>query len=149
MWRRKFVHTTDSKHDLPIAANMLARQFNPAAPDKAFVSDITYIRTAVGWRYLAVVIDLFSRKVAGWAMAPGMPARLVCDALYMALQDMAALNRAGKRRRQGWGRAERLLWRRLAKNPAGNQDAEPSVTGAAGLDSVMAGAAACDDHCSL
>jgi transposase InsO family protein len=101
VWRRKFVHTIDSKHDLPIAANVLARQFNPAAPDKAFVSDITYIRTAVGWRYLAVVIDLFSRKVAGWAMAPGMPARLVCDALYMALQDMAALNRAGKRRRQG------------------------------------------------
>jgi putative transposase len=86
VWKRKFVHTTDSKHDLPIAPNILARQFNPEAPNKGYVSDITYIRTGAGWLYLAVVIDLFSRKVVGWAMAPGMPAKLVCDALHMALQ---------------------------------------------------------------
>jgi putative transposase len=86
VWKRKFVHTTDSKHDLPIAGNVLARQFNPAVPNKAYVSDITYIRTGAGWLYLAVVIDLFSRKVVGWAMAPSMPAKLVCDALQMALQ---------------------------------------------------------------
>ena len=86
VWKRKFVHTTDSKHELPIAGNVLARQFNPAAPNKAYVSDITYIRTGAGWLYLAVVIDLFSRKVVGWAMAPSMPAKLVCDALHMALQ---------------------------------------------------------------
>ena len=86
VWKRKFVHTTDSKHDLPIAANVLARQFNPATPNRAFVSDITYIRTGAGWLYLAVVIDLFSRKVVGWAMAPSMPAKLVCDALHMAVQ---------------------------------------------------------------
>ena len=86
VWKRKFVHTTDSKHGLPIAANVLARQFNPAAPDKAYVSDVTYIRTGAGWLYLAVVIDLFSRKVVGWAMAPSMPAKLVCDAFHMALQ---------------------------------------------------------------
>jgi putative transposase len=86
VWKRKFVHTTDSKHDLPIAPNILARQFNPEAPNKAYGSDITYIRTGAGWLYLAVVIDLFSRKVVGWAMAPGMPAKLVCDALHMALQ---------------------------------------------------------------
>ena len=86
VWKRKFVHTTDSKHDLPIAPNILARQFNPAAPNKAYVSDITYIRTGAGWLYLAVVIDLFSRKVVGWTMAPSMPAKLVCDALHMALQ---------------------------------------------------------------
>jgi putative transposase len=86
VWKRKFVHTTDSKHDLPIAPNVLARQFNPAAPNTAYVSDITYIRTGAGWLYLAIVIDLFSRKVVGWAMAPTMPAGLVCEALRMAIQ---------------------------------------------------------------
>jgi hypothetical protein len=73
VWKRKFVHTTDSKHELPIAGNVLARQFNPAAPNKAYVSDITYIRTGAGWPSLAVVIDLSSRKVVGRAMAPSMP----------------------------------------------------------------------------
>lgn len=86
VWKRKFVHTTDSKHDLPIAPNVLARQFNPGAPNVAYVSDITYIRTGAGWLYLAIVIDLFSRKVVGWAMAPNMPASLVCEALRMAIQ---------------------------------------------------------------
>lgn len=86
VWKRKFVHTTDSKHDLPIAANVLNRQFNPPAPNMAYVSDITYIRTGSGWLYLAVVLDLYARKVVGWAMAPSMPAKLVCDALNMAIQ---------------------------------------------------------------
>jgi transposase InsO family protein len=86
VWKRKFVHTTDSKHDLPIAANVLNRQFNPPAPNLAYVSDITYIRTGAGWLYLAVVLDLHARKVVGWAMAPSMPAKLVCDALSMAIQ---------------------------------------------------------------
>ena len=53
---------------------------------KAYVSDITYVRTGAGWLYLAMVIDLFSRKVVGWAMAPSMPVKLVCDALHMAIQ---------------------------------------------------------------
>jgi len=86
VWKRKFVNTTDSKHALPIAPNVLARQFNPAAPNLAYASDITYIRTGAGWLYLAVVLDLFSRRVVGWAMAPSMPATLVCDALRMAIQ---------------------------------------------------------------
>lgn len=86
VWKRKFVHTTDSKHNLPIAANVLNRQFNPPAPNLAYVSDITYIRTGAGWLYLAVVLDLYARKVVGWAMAPSMPAKLVCDALSMAIQ---------------------------------------------------------------
>ncbi len=86
VWKRKFVHTTDSKHALPVAPNVLARQFNPTAPNVAYASDITYIRTGSGWLYLAVVLDLFSRKVVGWAMAPSMPASLVCDALRMAVQ---------------------------------------------------------------
>jgi transposase InsO family protein len=86
VWKRKFIHTTDSKHDLPIAENILARQFNPVSPNVAYVSDITYIRTGAGWLYLATVIDLFSRKVVGWAMAPTMPADLVCAALNMAIR---------------------------------------------------------------
>jgi len=86
VWKRKFVHTTDSKHDLPVAANVLNRQFNPSAPNLAYVSDITYIRTGAGWLYLATVLDLYARKVVGWAMAPSMPAKLVCDALTMAIQ---------------------------------------------------------------
>lgn len=86
VWKRKFVHTTNSNHDLPIAQNVLARQFNPSKPNLAYVSDITYIRTKTGWLYLAIVLDLFSRKVVGWAMAPSMPAELVCAALRMAIQ---------------------------------------------------------------
>lgn len=85
VWKRKFVHTTNSKHDLPIAANILERQFDPAAANRAWVADITYIRTRRGWLYLAAVLDLYSRKVVGWAMAPNMPAELVCSALQMAI----------------------------------------------------------------
>lgn len=84
-WKRKFVHTTDSKHELPVAANVLDRQFNPSQPDQAWVADITYIRTGRGWLYLAAVLDLYSRKIVGWAMAPNMPAELVCSALQMAI----------------------------------------------------------------
>jgi len=84
-WRRKFVHTTDSRHDLPIADNLLQRQFNPPAVDRAWVSDITYIRTRSGWLYLAAVLDLYSRKIVGWAIAPTMTADLVCTALQMAI----------------------------------------------------------------
>jgi len=82
-WKRKFVSTTDSKHTLPVAENVLDRQFEP---NRAWVSDITYIRTAQGWLYLAVVLDLHSRKVVGWSMAPTMPVGLVISALTMALQ---------------------------------------------------------------
>ncbi len=64
---------------------MLARQFEPDVPNKAWVADINYIRTRSGWLYLAVVLDLFSRKVVGWSMAPSMPAELVCAALQLAI----------------------------------------------------------------
>jgi putative transposase len=84
-WKRKFVHTTDSKHALPISPNVLDRQFNPTGPNQAWVADITYIRTRSGWLYLAVVLDLFARKVVGWAMAGDMQATLVCQALQMAI----------------------------------------------------------------
>ncbi|WP_216352526.1 IS3 family transposase [Aquaspirillum sp. LM1] len=83
-WKRKFVHTTDSKHTLPVAENLLNRKFNPKALNQAWASDITYIRTRSGWLYLAVVMDLCSRRVIGWAMEPHMRAELVCRALTMA-----------------------------------------------------------------
>ena len=86
VWKRKFVNTTDSNHGLPVADNLLNRQFNPPQPNQAWVSDITYIRTKTGWLYLAAVMDLHSRKIIGWAMSPTMPAELVCRALSMALR---------------------------------------------------------------
>ena len=82
--KRKFVVTTDSRHSLPIAENLLARDFSPAAPDQVWSGDITYIATDEGWLYLAAVIDLFSRQVVGWSMQPHMQASLVTDALRMA-----------------------------------------------------------------
>lgn len=91
VWKRKFVHTTNSNHDMPIAQNILARNFDPESPNKAWVTDITYIRTGTGWLYLATVLDLFSRKVVGWAMAPSMPAGLVCQALQMAISQRRPL----------------------------------------------------------
>jgi putative transposase len=83
---RKFRCTTDSDHDLPVAANLLDRQFDPQAPNKAWVADITYIPTREGWLYLAAVEDLFARRVVGWAMADHMSSRLVVDALALAVQ---------------------------------------------------------------
>jgi len=82
--KRKFVVTTDSRHNLPVAPNLLARDFTPSAPDHVWSSDITYIATDEGWLYLAAVIDLFSRQVVGWSMQPHMQASLVTDALRMA-----------------------------------------------------------------
>lgn len=83
--KRKFKQTTDSNHSLPIAPNLLNRNFSPAKPNQAYVSDITYIPTHEGWLYLAVVIDLFSRQVVGWAMDKNMKATLVNNALAMAI----------------------------------------------------------------
>lgn len=83
--KRRFKATTDSKHDLPIAPNQLARQFDVKRPNQVYVGDITYISTAEGWLYLAVVIDLYSRQVVGWSMADNMRTELVNDALLMAI----------------------------------------------------------------
>jgi transposase InsO family protein len=82
--RRFRVTTTDSRHDLPIAPNLLNRNFTAAAPNQAWSGDITYIPTEEGWLFLAVVIDLFSRKVVGWSMRPDLERSLVIDALEMA-----------------------------------------------------------------
>lgn len=86
VWKRKFLHTTDSRHDLPVAENLLDRQFNPSRPNQAWTSDITYIRTQTGWLYLAAVMDLYSRRIVGWAMAPHMRTELVAAALQMAIR---------------------------------------------------------------
>jgi putative transposase len=83
--KRKFKVTTDSKHNLPVSPNLLNREFEVDVPDKCYVGDITYIHTQEGWLYLAVVIDLFSRQVVGWAMDSNMKAKLVNDALLMAI----------------------------------------------------------------
>ena len=83
--KRKFKATTDSKHGLPVAPNLLDRQFSAAQPNQKYVGDITYIHTQEGWLYLAVVIDLYSRQVVGWSMSECMQAKLVNDALVMAL----------------------------------------------------------------
>ena len=83
--RKKYKVTTDSNHPLPVFENQLNRQFTVTGPDQAYVCDITYIWTREGWLYLAVVIDLFSRKVVGWSMSSRMKASLVCDALRMAI----------------------------------------------------------------
>jgi transposase InsO family protein len=83
--RYKFKATTDSNHKLPVAGNLLNRQFKVAKPNCCYVGDITYIATNEGWLYLATVIDLYSRKVVGWSMAANMKAELVNNALLMAI----------------------------------------------------------------
>src|SRR6202158_4260474 len=82
----KFRQTTDSNHDLPVAENLLDRQFDPAAPNEAWVADITYIPTRQGWLDLAAVEDVSSRRVVGWSMAEHLESRLVVDALALAVE---------------------------------------------------------------
>lgn len=84
--RRRFVpRTTDSRHQQPVAHNLLERDFSAAAPDRKWVADITYVPTDQGWLYLAAVLDCFSRKIVGWSMCDHLQTDLVSDALKMAL----------------------------------------------------------------
>ena len=83
--RRRFRTTTDSNHRLPVAPNTLNRQFGVDSPDRVWAGDITYIPTASGWGYLAVILDLHSRMVVGWALADHMRTELVENALAVAL----------------------------------------------------------------
>ena len=84
--RRKQRHpvTTDSRHGYTVAPNLLARQFAAAKPNQLWVGDITYVWTAEGWLDLGVLLDLYSRKVVGWAMSQRVDAALVQEALQMA-----------------------------------------------------------------
>lgn len=84
--KRKFRHTTDSEHQFPVAENILARGFESDAPNKKWAADITFIPTDEGWLYLAVVIDLYSRRVVGWCMGKRLDRGLVLEALTMALK---------------------------------------------------------------
>ncbi len=84
-YSKKFVSTTDSKHRLPVAQNLLNRQFTVNRPNQVWVGDITYLRTTQVWLYLAVFIDLHSRLVVGWQMSERIDQALVIDALQAAL----------------------------------------------------------------
>jgi putative transposase len=83
--KKKFKATTDSKHNFPVAPNLLNRQFEVKEPDSVYVSDITYIWTRKGWLYLAVVLDLFSRQIVGWSLSNRMTKKLIINALLMAI----------------------------------------------------------------
>ena len=84
--KRRFKATTDSKHNLPVAENLVQRNFAPDQPDNIWAGDITYVWTGEGWLYLAVILDLFSRTVVGWAMDRRMTRHLVMNAFTMALK---------------------------------------------------------------
>jgi len=88
--RRPFVRTTDSKHAQPVAPNVVARDFLPPGPNCTWAGDITYVWTSEGWLYLAVVLDLFSRRVVGWSMSECIDRHLVLAALDMALAGRVA-----------------------------------------------------------
>jgi transposase InsO family protein len=83
--KKKFKATTNSRHNLPVAPNLLNQDFTVDAPDRAWVGDITYVATQEGWLYLAVLIDLYTRKVVGWSTSSRMTRQLTLDALEMAL----------------------------------------------------------------
>ncbi len=128
---RRSVRTTDSRHSLPVADNLLDRQFDPDGPNQAWGADITYIPTADGWLYLAVVEDLFSRKIVGWSMDATMTSRLVVDALGMAV----------KRRLPGEGL--------LAHSDRGSQYASEHyqlLLGKHGIECSMSGVGQCWDN---
>ena len=82
--KRKFKATTNSAHQLPVAPNLIERDFTPALPNQVWTTDITYLATDEGWLYLTVMLDLFSRQVVGWSIKPRMTQQLVVDALRMA-----------------------------------------------------------------
>ena len=84
--KRRYKNTTDSNYNLPIAPNILDRDFYASNKDEKYVGDITYISTGEGWLYLAIVIDLYLRKIVGWSMDDTMKVSLVNDALNMALR---------------------------------------------------------------
>lgn len=82
--KKPFVKTTDSDHRLPVAENILNREFSPTAPNRVWGGDITYLWTKEGWLYLAIVLDFYSRRVVGWALQSHMKSELVEEALQMA-----------------------------------------------------------------
>jgi putative transposase len=122
--KRRFEHTTDSRHEHPIAPNVLDRKFDVDAANKTWVGDVTYIPTAEGWLYLAVLIDLFSRRVVGWATSATNDRELALRALDQALR--ARRPRAGLVHRTDRGSPVRQ--RRLpprTRRPCDHREHEP------------------------
>lgn len=129
--RKRFVRTTDSRHKLAVAGNVLDRGFEATRPNEAWCADITFVGTREGWLYLAVVEDLFSRRIVGWSMADSMESRLVVDALSMAIA----------RRRPGAGL--------LAHSDRGSQyasDHYQRLLAAEGIVCSMSGVGQCWDN---
>ena len=108
--KRRFKVTTDSNHDLPIAPNLLDRQFNVAAPDRVWAGDITYVQTDEGWLFLVVVVDLFSRQMVGWSLREGMTRDIVIGALRMAWFKRHSSKQAGLIFQSYRGRQPRFNW---------------------------------------
>jgi transposase InsO family protein len=82
--RRRFVRTTDSKHNLPVAPNLLEREFTAEKPNQCWVGDLTYLRTTEGWLFLAVLLDLYSRRVVGWSIHDSLETAVASRAFEMA-----------------------------------------------------------------
>ncbi len=125
--RRRFKRTTDSEHKHPIAENLLDRNFHAEAPNRAWVGDITYIWTAEGWAYLAVLLDLYSRKVVGWALGKTLSRELAMAALTRALvirKPPAGLvhhtDRGSQYASSDYQRALRLVGARCSMSRVGN-----------------------------
>jgi transposase InsO family protein len=112
VYKRPYRVTTDSSHHLPVAPNTLDRRFDGWLPNRAWVADLTYIATAEGWLYLAVIMDLASRRIVGWSMSSRMKADLVCQALrsaYGRLRPPVGLILHSDRGSQYASRAYRIL----------------------------------------
>ena len=148
-FRRQFRVTTDSKHRWPVAANHLARRFSVSRPDRVWAGDITYIRTREGWLYLAVLLDLCSRRVVGWAMSPRLTRRLPQAALEMAIgrrRPQAPILHHSDRGSQGgfkWSSQHLVMevlrdgcWQAVACDSC---DAWPDVVAGPALDSTARG----------
>jgi putative transposase len=112
--KRRFVKTTDSNHDEPIAANRLQRDFTATRPDQKWLADITYLRLTEGWLYLAVILDCFSRRIVGWSLSRAIDADLVCAALEMALSRRCPSGALVHHSDRGIQYASRSLRKRLA-----------------------------------
>jgi putative transposase len=112
--KRRFVKTTDSNHDEPVAANLLQRDFVATRPDQKWLADITYIRLTEGWLYLAVILDCFSRRIVGWSLSRHIDAELVCAALEMALGQRCPQSNLLHHSDRGVQYASRPLRRKLA-----------------------------------
>ena len=129
--RRSFVRTTDSRHDHPVAPNVLNRDFTANKPNEKWVGDVTFLHTPDGWLYLAVVLDLFSRFVVGWAISPVNDRELALRALDMAV----------RRRRPGKG----LLHHTDRGSPYASQDYQAALT-ALGIECSMSRTGNCYDN---